>query len=218
MIVGALSNWAGLMIADITWNCNLVSFFEGLYKSNPCRLKFLFFCWGGICRNRSGRPRDWQSSGLTNWASFTLSRIWRIRGFCVGRAIEDVNVGIGVTPNADWSIVVTHGSDCSGSDDGSISVDDALEATRTTKLKVRIWYCGWSYVRSSNWQYDFEECQIMWINFKKVNSGWISSWIFRFWGYHVPQNDGRTGKQKMQKVPKYPKYPKYSRIKQYQQV
>ena len=77
MIVGALSNWAGLMIADITWNCNLVSFFEGLYKSNPCRLKFLFFCWGGICRNRT----DWDGLGIGSPAVRPTELVLHCLGF-----------------------------------------------------------------------------------------------------------------------------------------
>ena len=62
--------------AFITWNSNLVPLLEGLCSSNPCRFEFSIFFWG-FCRNRTdvGRPRGWQSRTLTNWASFTSSRM-----------------------------------------------------------------------------------------------------------------------------------------------
>jgi len=50
-----------LIVAFITWNSNLVPLLEGLWSSNTCRFDFAVF---------------WQSCALTNWASFTLSRIW----------------------------------------------------------------------------------------------------------------------------------------------
>ena len=64
--------YAWLMIAFIIWNSNLVPLLEGLCSSNPCRFEFSAF--GGLpASNR--QPRDWQSRALTNWASFTLSRM-----------------------------------------------------------------------------------------------------------------------------------------------
>jgi len=42
----------------------------------------------------------------------------------------------------------------------------------------------------------------------------LSSNLSFFFGYHVPQKDGRKGRQQKQKVPKYPKN---SRNEKYQQ-
>ena len=61
-----------LIIAYITCNSNLVPLLEGLCSSNPCRFEFsIFWAFAGIER----RLRDRQSRALTNWVSFTSSRI-----------------------------------------------------------------------------------------------------------------------------------------------